>query len=432
MTYNLSKKGEQVRIGNWFEELRLQKETGIRFYPDPRDAKSRALTYYRCIEHTDQIRAKDYKSVTSETIVDPRKHPNYRTANQINSKGPRQLRLEQSLMDEVAEETKSRAASAHTAKMQVNYQTEMGSMYQGPFSPDASGFGNTGGTRRLTPGSGTATLRDSYQASSEEMPITYYSHAVKTPGAPVSFPTTFVGATNTFKKSGAFSADVEHNVLAVRSESYERPKSYPNVLQYRDINEFKRKLLVAAEDTVCDKLYADQKGEKTIDGRVVRDIVDTLWMSSKNGYITGVDLMNAFDSAYNLRMNAVELRGFVAAFDTKSLNAKSEPLLNSLDIQGFLRGQPSAERMEAINMVFRSMDPEETNTFFCDPKLFANAALVTAFLHATGILAGKGTEPRDVAIDEFFDFYYDASAEIGPDRDDLFEQLLYRTWAEGN
>ena len=42
--YNQTSKSQHVRIGNWFEELKLKEDTGERYFPPQQDKKSTLLS----------------------------------------------------------------------------------------------------------------------------------------------------------------------------------------------------------------------------------------------------------------------------------------------------------------------------------------------------------------------------------------------------
>ena len=62
--------------GNWFEENSLEKYTGCRYHPDPRDKiKSSLLTNARTILMDERVEPKDYTA--SQLQVNPRTHKDY-------------------------------------------------------------------------------------------------------------------------------------------------------------------------------------------------------------------------------------------------------------------------------------------------------------------------------------------------------------------
>ena len=120
-TYNLAGSGN-VRIGNWFEEQRLEKETGIRFAPDPQDRASSLMTKDRCIIHTEQTLPKDYVSTMSVEIIDPKTHPTYLPPTA--SVGPRRLAMEQRMKQEISDDFKQKDLDAFNETRVTDYSSK--------------------------------------------------------------------------------------------------------------------------------------------------------------------------------------------------------------------------------------------------------------------------------------------------------------------
>jgi hypothetical protein len=108
--------------GNWFEENVLEETTGIRYYADPKDRSKQLLTKARVIEHSDQLPAKEYKSVMSSCITNQQDHPNYKTLK--DKVGPRQAMLDAKLKQQVADEFTKRAADDYTENRRVRYVSD--------------------------------------------------------------------------------------------------------------------------------------------------------------------------------------------------------------------------------------------------------------------------------------------------------------------
>lgn len=117
-SYNQTGSGN-VRIGNWFEEQRLEKETGIRFAPDPQDRSMSLMTYGRCIVHTDQVLPKDYESTIHADIIDPKAHPSYLPPSAKT--GPRRLLMEKRLKQEIDDDFKQKKEEAFNDSRQTDY-----------------------------------------------------------------------------------------------------------------------------------------------------------------------------------------------------------------------------------------------------------------------------------------------------------------------
>jgi hypothetical protein len=120
-SYNLSGSGN-VRIGNWFEEQRLELETGIRFSPDPKDRTTSLMTKARCIVHTEQTLAKDYISTMTVEIIDPKTHPTYLPPS--STVGPRYLAMEKRLKKEIAADFKQKELDAFNETRVTDYSSK--------------------------------------------------------------------------------------------------------------------------------------------------------------------------------------------------------------------------------------------------------------------------------------------------------------------
>ncbi|RYG62424.1 hypothetical protein EON64_17870, partial [archaeon] len=238
--YNQSANGQSVRIGNWFEELKLKEDTGIRYYAPPKAQKSLNLTQQRCIDHTERLEPKNYNTITRETLIDPRNHP---TASQVRSTvGPRQRRLEATIKDEVEYEIRQKEAAEYKESRLVDYSTT------GRASFTRSGFKES--LRLDDPGARVNTRTSSYATDSA---ITIYSHALKNTNERVHFPATFVGSTNPFSRHNAFSADIANDVLARRTETYERPRTLPTLKEFKYLKTLREKLLKESRGIVGER-----------------------------------------------------------------------------------------------------------------------------------------------------------------------------------
>ncbi len=164
-SYNLSTKGENVRIGNWFEEIRLKQDTGIRFYPDIKDKKGSLMTQSRCITHTEQTLPKDYSSNTRDTIVVPQKHADYR--DKKTAQGPRASRMEEKIRSEIEKEYKARELNDFNETRKTNYATAT-----------KDSFGDNSFVPTLRENDPTLRIPTRTSNYSTDPAITYYSHMV--------------------------------------------------------------------------------------------------------------------------------------------------------------------------------------------------------------------------------------------------------------
>jgi hypothetical protein len=112
---------KSVRIGNWNEENILEKVTGTRYYPDPKDRSLSLMTYSRCIVHTDRLEPKDYSTTQRDSIIDPKNHANY--LPDTAKVGPREQLLIARLKREVDAEVDLRAANELKEARTIDYSS---------------------------------------------------------------------------------------------------------------------------------------------------------------------------------------------------------------------------------------------------------------------------------------------------------------------
>lgn len=393
-----------MRIGNWFEEMRLKQDTGTRFYQNPKDRTGSLLTQSRCITHTEQTHPKDYSSNTRDTIVDPRKHSEYR--GKTSTVGPRARLLEETIRREIEEESIIKKKQEFMETRRTNYSTT-----------NKESFGIN--TFRPSLRENDPTLRIPTKASnySTDAAVTYYSHAISKPELPMGFPATFVGSTNPLKICAAFSSDVVREQVAKRTETNERPRHLPTLLEFRALNELRQRLIRAAQDSVGDECNGHT------DGRAVRHLLDTLWNSQ-----TGLEtveynaLQNSLATIYSgLQVTPMERNAILCAYDARSDGNVSLPELTNL-----VRRTPSPRRLELVDIFYSSLDREGTGSIPSNLLRRLASANPTRSMQVF-MNTVRAEEVESVGVDEFFDFYTDLSAEIA-DNDELFEALLVETW----
>ena len=387
-----------MRIGNWFEEIRLKQDTGIRFYPDIKDKKGSLMTQSRCITHTEQTLPKDYSSNTRDTIVVPQKHADYRDKKTVQ--GPRASRMEEKIRSEIEKEYKARELNDFNETRKTNYATAT-----------KDSFGNNSFVPALRENDPTLRIPTRTSNYSTDPAITYYSHMVNQSDGHVSFPASFVGSTNPFKKSAAFSSDIVREQVSKRTETNERPKPLPTLLEFRCLNNFRERIVQAAQRHV-----GGVDGHS--DGRGVRHLVDTLW---NNQTSTEVITFNAFEDSVcglfpGFSVSEEERRALLSAFDTRS-----DYNLSLSELTSFIRKTPSPRRLELIDIFYSLMDPQTTGAISVDNI----RALVKPNKRLSAFMAAMSST-SSVSVDDFFDFYIDLSAEVSSD--DLFEALLVETW----
>ena len=284
MTYNQAAHSGQVRIGNWFEELKLKEETGIRFYPSPTDKKNSLLTKARCIVHTDQVLPKNYTTENRDALVIPQKHPEYRgPVRGPKSLGPRRMLLEEKINREVEEEFSAKEKAQFEETRKTDYSTLNRSSYTKE-NFESSLKERDANSRIPTRTAGYIT----------ETPVTVYSHAYQS-GKVGNFPCTFVGSVNPFKKSNAFSADIRKELIAPKAETNQRPRPLPTLLEFSVLNDLRSRILLAA-----------RQGSSHSDGNTVRSIIAAVWQGSTEDSSRIEDLAEVLSSNFGVDLSHKE------------------------------------------------------------------------------------------------------------------------------
>ena len=410
-SYNLTSKGESVRIGNWFEELKLKEDTGIRFYPSPTDRKTSLLTQERCITHTDQQHPRDYSSTTRDTIVRPDVHHN---SEQNSSKlGPRQKRFEEKLRAQIEDEFKQKEQHDFTETRKINYQSTTQAGYLHPaFETGVNDKGNS---------SYIPTKNTNYSTDSA---VTYYSHVIANQGMKANFPTTFVGASNPFKKNCAFSADPESEVFTRKAETNERPRPLPSLGEHRSLIGFRGRLLSSSRIAVD-----AAKGTTTVhlDGQAVRSIIETIWAGSGgSAFIELGQLERTLSDAYDsFSISHSEREAMLAAYDLRS-----DGQISLVELTHLVRGTPSPRRLELIDLYFSALCSPDTESIEFSKILSRMNANSESYLQSLmEVLNISEDNQGSISADDFFDYYIDVSNEVG-DKNRVFEDILLRTWGQ--
>ena len=170
-----------AKLGNWQETVAMNELMGDKVY-DPRDRASGALTKYRCIAHSDQVDAKDYRSVLSDTKP-PQLHRDYVACDEV---GPREKKMRELIQAQIKEDEKGRQDSVDN----VNNERFMVTTNQADFNGQS--FSNS----KLGAGSSSSSQlkkRDPYYVN--DAPITYYLHTALH-GKNFDFPATPIGDVN--------------------------------------------------------------------------------------------------------------------------------------------------------------------------------------------------------------------------------------------
>lgn len=419
MSYNQSEKGQQVRVGNWFEELKLKEETGIRFAPNPTDRSTSLMTTGRCITHSEQTFAKDYKSVTQESISLPQSHPEYKWSKILGS-GPRQKMLQQQLEMKVQNEFEATKLRETAAALVVDYTSET-----------KRNFTIRGFTPLLTDKESFPLIQMPGIKFPKDSPISFYSDSIKR-GDKLSFATTAVVTENPFRKNGSFSTVMSKHPFDRRGESNERPKPLPNVNQYNKVANFRINLIGHAKKFL---------GSEISPGKAVREIIRALWLNPENSGVAKIGVSKLADilhTYFSFPLNFDEMKALCAAFDA---GVDDDILL--IDLSNFLRRIGNPKRMDLIHSAFYVVTDDvlggawTTESQIREKYMLGDVDDFIANLNdIRGYAQTLGTAPKcrgqtpknsaEFSINDFFDYYFDYSAEV--DDDDDFENIVNSSW----
>jgi hypothetical protein len=413
MQYNQTIKGQQVRVGNWFEELKLKEETGIRFYPDPQDKKSTLLTRSRCIDHTDQILPKDYATVTKTTLPDPRTHPGFRKHDTV---GPRQRMIEDTLKKSIEDEIARKTTQDFHDSRKLTYLTTTKESF------DKAGFQPTLRTNDLNVR--IPTRNTNYSTDST---ITYYSHAIKDPNIPVSFPTTFVGSTvNPFSKNCVFSADIERDVNARRTDTHERPTPLPTLKEYKALTSLSDRLMKTAK-----RILTEQIGREPEPGASLRYILSVFHAAGPGPAFSPDDVQALFTEYFdNFTITLTDRTALLSAYD---FYGEQKIVLSEFAM--FLKRTPSPRRLELLDLFYGMLDPDGQGVLYCEhvreriqsyynQKRTYYAQLFIDYMFQ--VASQNGLALPELSRHQFLDYYVDVSSETTDD--DAFEKFLQESW----
>lgn len=396
------------KAGNWFEEQTLQRETGVKYYPDPKDKSSSLLTNDRVMYHTEQIQPKDYVSNTRRTIIDPKTHPEYKTLT-ANTVGPRKVLYESKVAQQVEQIYKEKSDSKETEARKVLYRSVYEENFNKPdFKPS------------LVEKDPSIRIQTSNADYSTDTPITYYSDSIANAPSSVSFPVTFINSSNPFRKSSAFTADAKFDPCARKTETNERPAPYPTFVEHRILLGFRKRLISQTQLQL-----------RSIPGAAVRKIVSLLWtvidqMENYNVPITF--LFNAISQELDFSVNQAETKAFVAAFVQQKADANDEDHLNVVDVISLVMPPLSARRLELIGILFGLL---EKNTVITTAGLIDKDQLLQYFVPSTDTgtfeqLCADFPYGSCINIEDVVNYYATVSAEI--DDNNEFEDYLRKSW----
>jgi Ca2+-binding EF-hand superfamily protein len=378
-----------MRKGNWFEEAALLKYTGVKNI-DPRDPKAGTYTYGRCIEHTDRLNPKDYESVMASCIKDPKSHPAAKTLK--DKVGPRFALLEARLKAEVDASVTATVNQAAVTRRRVEYASE-----------NSSNFNNPNFQASLREGvdpARTPTYSANYVT---DQPITFYSESVNN-GKDIPFPTTFsVASNNPFKKCSAFSTKAEMNPSAFKSESNERPRPFPTVLEYSHVKSFRLRLI---------KHVARLAGATLGSGQVIQRIVEMFWgLVASASPVPQIQMealqgLLSLDLGFNLTND--ERRSILYTFNEDGTGSLSLPELTDC-----LRGALNPRAGELVDKVIASLYPNEDG-------MISSADIRSAYKGVDELSVNKGGDTT--SVDDLYEYFTDCSAELDSAYD--FEAMI--------
>lgn len=415
MAYNQSANNQNVRVGNWYEELRLQEVTGIRYFPDPKNKKAGAITGARCFVHTEQTLPKDYRSTASSEYPDPKSRPE--AGWSLAGTGPRQRMKERELRGKSDTTYDSERLKELKESMIVDYRSEATiKLGKADFVPSL---------RDKDPNMRYFTNHASYLF---EKPITVYSDLVEK-GGNMSFPCSFVCSSHPFRKNNLFTIDPRTSVKQ-QAECYEHPQALPTAGDYQRLQNLKSRLI----NHVCSMLQTDA-------GRSVRAIITAMWSSpSENDLCISIaELCSCISDTFGFDFSPIEQKSICSSFDCRGSISLIEFCL-------FLRPIPNLRRLELIHAAFNYLD-KENNLYIARSTIeseFKSEGL-GSFLDDIGAIHMSSTYLMTPASpsrpctnrastasvtqftkNDFLDYYCDVSAEIMEDL--KFEQILLSTW----
>lgn len=363
------------------------------------------MTKSRCIEHTDKVDAKEYKSTSHDTLVDPRQRPESMSKQ---SSGPKARLIQNKLNAIIAEESKQKTLKETIISKHVDYTTETKANFI------KEGFRHTHalseGTTKKLPG----ILNDG------DLPITLYSHSFSRGKFP--FPSTFVASSkNPFAKSDKFSSSTSFDPRVQRGEIL---RSIPTVTDFMNLESFKLRLLSNIKDTL----------NFTIPGRSIRYIFSLFWeISEGNEFIPLEALLETLREKFGFISTSFEKASLITSFGESSTTDVSFD-----SIMLFFRKRPYNRRLELINLAFQHVSSNSyqvnensirrkfllnyVDELLFDMKLISDSVKA----NTNEAVAVSDSDELILSKDDFIDFYVDASSEIENDLE--FESLLIHSW----
>ena len=120
---------DQIRLGNWQEELALKETTGVNRGPKPGDSQFRGSYAQRVIEHTERTEPKDYESTAHGTHIHPSE---FKTFVPMAKSGKRTAILQSKFRDAIDEEIKAEEAAEEKLRNTFYHETLCRASYTRP------------------------------------------------------------------------------------------------------------------------------------------------------------------------------------------------------------------------------------------------------------------------------------------------------------
>ena len=120
---------DQIRLGNWQEELALKETTGFTRGPKPGDSQFRGSYAQRVIEHTERTEPADYKSTAHGTHIHPSE---FKTFVPLAKHGKRAAMLQQTFREAIDEEIKAEEAADEKLRNTFYHETLCAASYTRP------------------------------------------------------------------------------------------------------------------------------------------------------------------------------------------------------------------------------------------------------------------------------------------------------------
>lgn len=320
-----------VHRGNWQEELVLEKETGIRLYPDPRDKTTSLMTTQRCITHSDRVEPKDWNTVNRDTFLIPSNHRDFISSD---GKGPRQRAYEARLRKQVDDEIKTKEEIAYAEKMAPRFETES----TVNFAKEGFETKSLEGPKRLL------TFNAEY---ANQEAVTYYSHSVRCGKS--NFPATFMpSGQQLFAKNSSFSADITTPYVKI-SETHERPGNPARAKDYLILKSLAQRMINTVKSDISS---SGASGTSLLPGSAVQKIVAVLDNMGNDSPMLSIESFEqSIQSLLNFSFTNDERTSLLIEFD-QSKNG----YISCAEFLLLIRPSLTPRRLELVDIAFGVVD----------------------------------------------------------------------------